>query len=560
MKAARKTQVKYDNVTRPSRLSSIVTGENLRQGFLQKLSTGAIKRWQKRYFVVAGHYLNYTEDEDHAQEHDAIKASINLYDVTEYDASDNKITLAIGTEKHQFKAEDQADADEWLKVMHMVTAEHRDQQMKKSLGHFQIASKAGERQPEIVEEPTAVKTTTLESWLDGENLPANKPHEANDVDPEGETGLQRGRKLTFTMSVGSNGSTTEAGAAANYAAAKAAQEEEEGARCVDDAKQISELLEELAEAEAENSELKGLQAGDPKQYPKQCEQRRTKEEADRIAAKVLVPENTNINELLEELVALEAENASLKGSAAAAGTKVWSKQEIADWVMAGTDASLEAATREILASATPANTPQLQKDVAAGEGSAARGETLDAGLQRGRKLTFTMSVGSDGSTTEAGAAANYAAAKAAQEEEEVSPAARAVPTAMSFVMAVDNTATKAAIVGRAAPVAPAIERQGWEMKGSEEKLVDLTAPYQNDGSHSHKEQTGVEGVEQNQNLTGLQAARQAMGERQHRKRMTVPTETSAAASLNRHKTSHQDLHPGATYQGDGDEVDDDEWD
>jgi hypothetical protein len=121
-------------------VSSVVTGENLRQGFLQKLSTGAIKRWQKRYFVVAGHYLNYTDDEDHAQEHDAIKASIDLFNVTEYTASDNKITLAVGTEKHQFKAEDQADAAEWLNVMRGITADYRDALRKKALEQYQMAA------------------------------------------------------------------------------------------------------------------------------------------------------------------------------------------------------------------------------------------------------------------------------------------------------------------------------------------------------------------------------------------------------------------------------------
>jgi hypothetical protein len=240
MKGPRKTQVKYDNVTRPSRVSSVVTGETLRQGFLQKLSTGAIKRWQKRYFVVAGHYLNYTEDEDHAQEHDAIKASIDLHNVTEYDASDCKITLAIGTEKHHFKAADQADADEWLNLMQMVTAEHRDRLRKKSLGQFQMAPKASERPtgiPEEEEESAGVKTATLESWLGGEGSSSatNGTEDAADTAAENEmgeaagegTGLQRGRVLTFTMSIGSDGSTNEAGAAANYAAAKAAQEAEE---------------------------------------------------------------------------------------------------------------------------------------------------------------------------------------------------------------------------------------------------------------------------------------------------------------------------------------------
>ena len=31
------------------------------EGYLKKMSTGMIKRWQKRYFTLAGHYLKYYE-------------------------------------------------------------------------------------------------------------------------------------------------------------------------------------------------------------------------------------------------------------------------------------------------------------------------------------------------------------------------------------------------------------------------------------------------------------------------------------------------------------------
>ena len=32
-------------------------------GYLQKQTSGAVKRWQKRWFVVAGHYLRYYKSE-----------------------------------------------------------------------------------------------------------------------------------------------------------------------------------------------------------------------------------------------------------------------------------------------------------------------------------------------------------------------------------------------------------------------------------------------------------------------------------------------------------------
>jgi hypothetical protein len=35
----------------------------LQSGYLQKQSTGVFKRWQKRFFLVSGHYLKYYESE-----------------------------------------------------------------------------------------------------------------------------------------------------------------------------------------------------------------------------------------------------------------------------------------------------------------------------------------------------------------------------------------------------------------------------------------------------------------------------------------------------------------
>jgi hypothetical protein len=32
------------------------------QGYLKKKSSGVIKRWQKRYFVIKGHYMSYYDN------------------------------------------------------------------------------------------------------------------------------------------------------------------------------------------------------------------------------------------------------------------------------------------------------------------------------------------------------------------------------------------------------------------------------------------------------------------------------------------------------------------
>jgi GTPase SAR1 family protein len=49
----------------------------LLEGVLMKRSTGVLKRWQKRYFVIGGHYLKYADSEDAA--HASPKATVDLH-------------------------------------------------------------------------------------------------------------------------------------------------------------------------------------------------------------------------------------------------------------------------------------------------------------------------------------------------------------------------------------------------------------------------------------------------------------------------------------------------
>ena len=46
------------------------------KGFLEKKSQGAFKRWQRRYFEVAGHYLRCAIDDNHIEED--IKSATDL--------------------------------------------------------------------------------------------------------------------------------------------------------------------------------------------------------------------------------------------------------------------------------------------------------------------------------------------------------------------------------------------------------------------------------------------------------------------------------------------------
>jgi hypothetical protein len=54
--------------------------QEVAQGYLKKLSSGPIKRWQRRYFVIANHHLKYFPNEDKAE--DQLKGKIDLYGLT----------------------------------------------------------------------------------------------------------------------------------------------------------------------------------------------------------------------------------------------------------------------------------------------------------------------------------------------------------------------------------------------------------------------------------------------------------------------------------------------
>jgi hypothetical protein len=42
--------------------NSVFSNEMLKEGYVQKQSTGLFKRWQRRFFVTSSHYLKYYAD------------------------------------------------------------------------------------------------------------------------------------------------------------------------------------------------------------------------------------------------------------------------------------------------------------------------------------------------------------------------------------------------------------------------------------------------------------------------------------------------------------------
>jgi MOB kinase activator 1 len=86
------------------------------EGYLEKLSSGLVKRWQKRYFVMTGHYLNYSENEQDAQTGNGVKSSIDLVSATSVEVSEKitEFTLNLGAESFRFKAEGEDEAERWV--------------------------------------------------------------------------------------------------------------------------------------------------------------------------------------------------------------------------------------------------------------------------------------------------------------------------------------------------------------------------------------------------------------------------------------------------------------
>jgi hypothetical protein len=82
---------------------------------LDKKSTGVIKRWQKRYFEIAGHYLKYSQDERSINEI-SIRSSVNLYRLTACKYEGNFITLTLGSETTELQGPNEEETHLWFTV------------------------------------------------------------------------------------------------------------------------------------------------------------------------------------------------------------------------------------------------------------------------------------------------------------------------------------------------------------------------------------------------------------------------------------------------------------
>ncbi|GMI32235.1 hypothetical protein TrCOL_g6776 [Triparma columacea] len=94
-----------------------------------------------------------------------------------------------------------------------------------------------------------------------------------------------------------------------------------------------------------------------------------------------------------------------------------------------------------------------------------------------------------------------------------------------------------------------------------QKGVDLTAPYSNDGSRTNSSAPAASPATTSSvpNLAGSSISVLKEGETADHRKHGNGKDISDDLAVKAPKRGH-DLHPSNTYQGDGDEVDDSEWD
>jgi hypothetical protein len=87
------------------------------KGYLEKKSTGVRKRWQKRYFEVAGHYLKYSQDEGSINNESTIKSAIDLSKLTKCERQGEIFTLKLGSETCELQGPNDEEAQLWCQVL-----------------------------------------------------------------------------------------------------------------------------------------------------------------------------------------------------------------------------------------------------------------------------------------------------------------------------------------------------------------------------------------------------------------------------------------------------------
>jgi hypothetical protein len=88
---------------------SVATEAVLREGWLQKQSSGTFKQWQKRYFRLSGHYLTYYADE----KTDEVKGACDLNTVTLCVHEELSLRVTAPGGELLLRAASAEDAEKW---------------------------------------------------------------------------------------------------------------------------------------------------------------------------------------------------------------------------------------------------------------------------------------------------------------------------------------------------------------------------------------------------------------------------------------------------------------
>jgi hypothetical protein len=94
--------------------NSVFQSPVLMEGYLKKHSSGVIKRWQKRFFAIKGHYLNYYENENMSDTQ--LKGTIDLQKMQACGLTQvrGEFQLIVDGTTTMFRADDAETAQKWI--------------------------------------------------------------------------------------------------------------------------------------------------------------------------------------------------------------------------------------------------------------------------------------------------------------------------------------------------------------------------------------------------------------------------------------------------------------
>ena len=87
-------------------------------GFLEKKSTGLVKRRIRRYFEIAGHYLRYYDSDKNTDSESSLKGAVNLFNVRAINCTlmtEGQFELLTNAEENvSLKADSPEEAELWV--------------------------------------------------------------------------------------------------------------------------------------------------------------------------------------------------------------------------------------------------------------------------------------------------------------------------------------------------------------------------------------------------------------------------------------------------------------